>query len=105
MGDKQWASVNHYVTAQPLKQMDPNKYNKMSLSSGATLSKKAVPYMILDEDDRYSAEFAKFSQNPALKQLLLDTGDAKIYVYLNSRPAIRLTNLEKVRDNLKTNTF
>ena len=105
LGDKQWASVNHYVTAQPLKQMDPNKYNKMSLSSGSTLSKKAVPYMILDEDDRYSAEFAKFSQNPALKQLLLDTGDAKIYVYLNSRPAIRLTNLEKVRDNLKTNTF
>ena len=77
----------------------------MSLSSGSTLSKKAVPYMILDEDDRYSAEFAKFSQNPGLKQLLLDTGDAKIYVYLNSRPAIRLTNLEKVRDNLKTNTF
>jgi len=105
LGDKQWGSVNHYVTAQTLKQTDPNKYNKLSLSSGSTLSKKAVPYMILDEDDRYSAEFAKFSQNPDLKQLLLDTGDAKLYVYLSGRPPIHLTNLEKVRDNLKTNPF
>lgn len=105
LGDKQWASVNHYVTAQTLKQMDPTKYNKMSLSSGSTLCKKPIPYMLLNDDDRYSAEFAKFSQNPALKQLLLDTGDAKIYVYLSGRPPIQLTNLEKVRDNLKTPPF
>ncbi len=100
LGDKQWASVNHYVTAQPLKEMDLNKYNKMNLSSGSTLSKKAVPYMTLDDDDRYSAEFAKFSQNPTLKQLLLDTGDAILYTYIPGKQPIKMETLLKVRNVL-----
>ncbi len=105
LGDKEWASVNHYVTAQPLKQMDPARYIKMSLTSGSTLSKKPVPYMVLDNDDRYSAEFAKFSQNPYLKDLLLNTGDSIIHAYIPGKQSIKMDILSKVRDVLNTNTF
>ena len=105
LGDKEWGSVNHYVTAQSLKQMDPARYDKMSLTSGSTLSKKPVPYMVLDNDDRYSAEFAKFSQNPELKDLLLNTGDATLYAYIPGKQPIQMNNLSKVRDVLKTNAF
>ena len=105
LGDKKWASVNHYVTAQRLKELDPSKYEKMSLTSGSSLAKKSVPYMVLDNDDRYGAEFAKFSQNPGLRQLLLDTGDASLYMYIPGKPRISLDVLEKVRQVLKTNSL
>ena len=105
LGEKDWASVNHYVTAQRLKDIDPSKYEKMSLTSGSSLAKKSIPYMVLDNDDRYGAVFAKFSQNPGLKQLLLDTGDASLYMYIPGKPQISLDTLEKVRQVLKTNTL
>jgi hypothetical protein len=61
--------------------------------------------MVLDNDDRYSAEFAKFSQNPVLKDLLLNTGDAALYAYIPGRQSIKMDILSKVRDVLSTNTF
>ena len=101
LGDKEWASVNHYVTAQQLKTKDPKKCEKLSITNGSTLSKKPIPYMLLDNDDRYSAQFAKFSQNPPLKDILLDTNDAQLYMYVPGKPHIKLDMLEKVRQVLQ----
>jgi len=101
LGDRDWASVNHYVTAQQLKQRDPKKSDKLSLNTGSSLSKKVIPYMLGDDNDRYSAVFAKFSQNPQLKDMLLQTGDAELYMYIPGKPHIRLKSLEKVRDVLQ----
>ena len=98
LGDRDWASVNHYVTAQQLKQRDPKKSDKLSLNTGSSLSKKVIPYMLGDDNDRYGAVFAKFSQNPQLKDMLLQTGDAELYMYIPGKPHIRLKYLEKVRD-------
>ena len=98
LGDRDWASVNHYVTAQQLKQRDPKKSDKLSLNTGSSLSKKVIPYMLGDDNDRYGAVFAKFSQNPQLKDMLLQTGDAELYMYIPGKPHIRLKSLEKVRD-------
>lgn len=98
LGDRDWASVNHYVTAQQLKQRDPKKSDKLSLNTGSSLSKKVIPYMLGDDNDRYGAVFAKFSQNPQLKDMLLQTGDAELYMYIPGKPHIRLNSLEKVRD-------
>lgn len=100
LGDKEWASVNHYVTAQQLKEKDPSRGNKLSLSTGSSLSKKTIPYMVGDNDDRYSGEFAKFSQNPPLKDILLQTGDAELYMYVPGKSHIRLHSLEKVRNTI-----
>ena len=101
LGDRDWASVNHYVTAQQLKQRDPKKSDKLSLNTGSSLSKKVIPYMLGDDNDRYGAVFAKFSQNPQLKDMLLQTGDAELYMYIPGKPHIRLKSLEKVRDVLQ----
>ena len=101
LGDRDWASVNHYVTAQQLKQRDPKKSDKLSLNTGSSLSKKVIPYMLGDDNDRYGAVFAKFSQNPQLKDMLLQTGDAELYMYIPGKPHIRLNSLEKVRDALQ----
>ena len=57
--------------------------------------------MLGDDNDRYGAEFAKFSQNPQLKDMLLQTGDAELYMYIPGKPHIRLNSLEKVRDALQ----
>ena len=56
--------------------------------------------MVGDNDDRYSGEFAKFSQNPALKDILLQTGDAELYMYVPGKSHIRLHSLEKVRNTI-----
>ena len=101
LGDKHWGSVNHYVTAQQLKEKDPKKSDKLCLNAGSSLSKKSIPYMVADDNDRYSAEFAKFSQNPLLKDILLQTGDAELYMYVPGKPYIRLNSLEKVRDAIQ----
>jgi hypothetical protein len=101
LGDRDWASVNHYVTAQQLKEREPKKSDKLSLNTGSSLSKKVIPYMLGDDNDRYGAEFAKFSQNPQLKDMLLQTGDAELYMYIPGKPHIRLNSLEKVRDALQ----
>ena len=66
-----------------------------------SLSIKAIPYMLGNENDRYGAEFAKFSQNPQLKDMLLQTGDAELYMYIPGKSHIRLNSLEKVRDALQ----
>ena len=101
LGEKDWASVNHYVTAQQLKQIDPNKSDKLCLNTGSSLSKKSIPYMLSDDDDRYSAEFAKYSQNHVLKDMLLQTGNAELYMYVPGKPHIRLNSLEKVRNAIQ----
>tara|TARA_B100001758_G_scaffold247874_1_gene267971 strand:- start:9082 stop:10878 length:1797 start_codon:yes stop_codon:yes gene_type:complete len=101
LGDKEWSSVNHYVTSQELKQRDPAKSDKLSITSGSILSKKTIPYMDLDNNDRYSAVFAKFSQNPLLKDLLMQTGDANLYMYVTGKPPVRLLSHEKVRNILQ----
>lgn len=101
LGERDWSSVNHYVTAEQLKEKDPNKSDKLSLNSGSSLSKKAIPYMLGNENDRYGAEFAKFSQNPQLKDMLLQTGDAELYMYIPGKSHIRLNSLEKVRDAIQ----
>ena len=57
--------------------------------------------MLCDDNERYSAEFAKFSQNPQLKDILLQTGDAELYMYVPGKSHTRLNSLEKVRDAIQ----
>tara|TARA_B100001059_G_scaffold235994_1_gene284105 strand:+ start:6319 stop:8106 length:1788 start_codon:yes stop_codon:yes gene_type:complete len=101
LGERDWGSVNHYVTAQQLKEKDFKKSDKLCLNSGSSLSKKSIPYMLCDDNERYSAEFAKFSQNPQLKDILLQTGDAELYMYVPGKSHTRLNSLEKVRDAIQ----
>ena len=95
--DKEWSSVNHYVAAMQLRHSNPKKYEKLSRTSKSGLSKLCIPTDYNRMDLVYTAQFAKFSQNLSLKQLLLDTGTSKLYEYLPGQPAIELETLMKIR--------
>ena len=71
--DKQWTSVNHYVAAMKIKSVDEVKFHKLSRTSKSGLSKLPIPTDYTRMDLVYTAQFAKFSQNEGLKQLLLNT--------------------------------
>lgn len=98
--DKQWTSVNHYVAAMKIKSVDEVKFHKLSRTSKSGLSKLPIPTDYTRMDLVYTAQFAKFSQNEGLKQLLLNTSNSKLYAYLPGQPPILLSSLMKARDLL-----
>jgi hypothetical protein len=54
-----------------------------------------------DQKERFAAQFAKFSQNPDLKNLLLFTHDAKLMEHQRGKPPVLAETLMQVRDKLR----
>jgi predicted NAD-dependent protein-ADP-ribosyltransferase YbiA (DUF1768 family) len=123
-----WASVEHYYQASKFKEGNPEFYKNFSLDSGTELSKNALmakaagskngkwegtiirqkgvtidPDFYADHKKKvlYDAEFAKFSQNPDLKQLLLSTKNAKLLSYQKGREPELNENLMFIREKLQ----
>jgi hypothetical protein len=55
----------------------------------------------IKEEVMAQAQFAKFSQNPELRQLLLDTRDAELWHGAPRQPRARIMSLERVRAALR----
>lgn len=125
---KMWGSVEHYYQAAKFKKHNPDFYAMFSLDSGSELSRDAVMAkgaggqtgksrgkqirkagIVMDKDffvtNRHEVEMkdamrAKFSQNADLKQLLIDTKDAKLVHYVRAAPPVVFNNLMQVRKRL-----
>jgi hypothetical protein len=131
LDNHQWASVEHYYQGSKYKKTYPDFYLSFSLDSGTDLSKDASmakgaggktgkykgellrPIQIdkADSDffgarhkrEMYAAQYAKFTQNQDLKQMLLATNEAKLVHFVRGKEPILFDELMLIRDKIRRN--
>jgi predicted NAD-dependent protein-ADP-ribosyltransferase YbiA (DUF1768 family) len=123
-----WASVEHYFQASKFMRTHPEFALLFALDSGTDISKDAEmafaaggksgkykgqllrpksvqldPEFYLHERDKalYSALYAKFTQNPALRELLLATDNAKLSLCRRAQAPETAVELLKVRQQIR----
>ena len=124
-----WNTVEHYYQGSKFKIKNPAFYRTFSANSGTELSKdpnmakayggktgnfrgkkgrdksiQADPDFFKGRIDQemYEAQFAKFTQNPEMRKMLLATKDAQLFHTLpRSSMAIPFDNLVYIRDLMK----
>jgi len=118
-----WASVEHYYQGSKYRKDNPQVYIQFSLDSGSELSKDPAAaktaggkkgkidgknYKVDSDffkgsranDEMYAAQYAKFTQNEDMKELLIATKDAKLMHHVRGQQPVFFANLIKIRREL-----
>lgn len=87
LDEYEWASVEHYFQASKFFNLNNCVFNEIRLSSSPREAKEIArinkanrreDWSLVKEDIMYKAIFAKFTQHPELRDLLISTGASEI---------------------------
>lgn len=114
LDDHKWRTLEHYMQGSRFRKENPKHYLKFSLDSESDLSKSVAlvqdkhtdvqpdaDFGTREEKEREDAQYAKYSQNSYLTDMLLNTRNAKLVQFRRGKPPIVCNELMRVRHRLQ----
>lgn len=116
LDDHKWRTLEHYMQGSKFRKENPKHYLQFSLDSDSDLSKSPelaqtkgkskdiqvdADYGAREEKEREDAQYAKYSQNSYLADMLLNTRNAKLVQFRRGKPPVVCDELMRVRHRLK----
>lgn len=114
-----WRTVEHYLLGSRFRKENPKHYLQFSLDSDSDMSKSPTLAKSAAKDDKYKdinpdadfnlreekeredAQYAKYSQNSYLTDMLLNTRNAKLVHFRRGKPPVVCNELMRVRHRLQ----
>ena len=120
LDDHTWRTLEHYLQGSKFRKENPKHYLQFSLDSDSELSKSSAlaqdkskdkdkdkdiqtdaDFGAREEKEREDAQYAKYSQNSYLADMLLNTRNAKLVQFRRGKPPITCDELMRVRHRLQ----